>query len=588
MQNTIFHSSVGHVCSMAAFDYDPQGNPRYRPSLAPLAATPELRTRQEKVEMSLVSFAACYPSWRPPDAAAAKFVAQFDPTRAVQAQAATAPPPPRQPPPRSVPAAAVSGVWDLVPADGDAGAAALLGQRHRRHRRQASAPRSVLQRHPESEQPVVGSLDSDSHVVEMHAVGETAAQAAALYRQRSLTGARRGGFRSVAAGHSADPKRDSPDASSSVDNPHNAGGAADVSAVDPGAVKRVTYGFVPPAELDSVAPAADASHVLESGPGNAPGSDGAGSPSESLRHGERPRRAGRAGHVAACPDVPSPLGVPGAVRQGSTAAASPVHSVHAGEPRLSGAAAFGRAFAEYGPQRSADARATPHRQASAASRSTFESVGFDSRLSLGRQSDDMSATVPTDEPGGAAPELRGSDDTWDDVRGSSTGPLSPRAPLPPSSAIPSRGSLGHVDRASVFAASQGGLHAMHTADEAAYPARPTMATPGFSRSSLLGAHVQASQQPWLSGAGWGWGESGVGTSRASDTVSRRAFMHAALQESYDRVALELPTGSHASGGVAGGACAEEQLVQAAVNAVMHASYLSYASASSGSQLHAWR
>lgn len=76
----------------------------------------------------------------------------------------------------------------------------------------------------------------------------------------------------------------------------------------------------------------------------------------------------------------------------------------------------------------------------------------------------------------------------------------------------------------------------------------------------------------------------------TDPASRRAFMHAALQESYDRVAVELQAGGQAAAVTAGGAEAAvgEQLARSAVNAVMHASYVSYASASSGSQLHAWR
>ena len=80
LQSTVFHTNVGHVCSMAHFDLDPYGNPCYAPAAARgLQADPEARSRREKVERSLVSFAACYPSWRPPDRSVARFIEQLDP-----------------------------------------------------------------------------------------------------------------------------------------------------------------------------------------------------------------------------------------------------------------------------------------------------------------------------------------------------------------------------------------------------------------------------------------------------------------------------------------------------------------------------
>lgn len=72
---------------MAHFDLDPYGNPRYAPTTTRNLPDPETRERCQKVERSLVSFAACYPSWKPPDHSVARFLDSLDP--AVGAAAAT-------------------------------------------------------------------------------------------------------------------------------------------------------------------------------------------------------------------------------------------------------------------------------------------------------------------------------------------------------------------------------------------------------------------------------------------------------------------------------------------------------------------
>ena len=53
---------LGDVCSMAAFDLEKHGNVKYG---SPVPAPKRLRSRQGKLEKSLVSFATSYPEWRP-------------------------------------------------------------------------------------------------------------------------------------------------------------------------------------------------------------------------------------------------------------------------------------------------------------------------------------------------------------------------------------------------------------------------------------------------------------------------------------------------------------------------------------------
>lgn len=628
MQNTIFHSSVGHVCSMAAFDFDPHGNPRYRPPLAPLAATPEQRAHQQKVEMSLVSFAACYPSWRPPDAAAAKFVAQFDPTRAVQPPgAAGTATEARRPPPRTVPAAALSGMWDLVQPDIGVGVAPAPRLSHKlgRHHRQGSATHAVPRRHPDSEQPVVGSLDSDSHVVEMHAVGETAAQVMAMRRQRSVTGARRGGFKGASggAGSDVDGRADSAASDAIGNGSHAAAGTDEAAAIDPAAVKRVTYGFVLPAELDDVSPAAGVAAGdarVRPGESTVP-EDGGQHDSRPVDATEPPRRSGhrraaagaRDGDRAESPDNRSPLG---ARRAQWTACGPPVSPRQALHASRESAQVWG-GFTEHGPPRWGEGKGSMHRQASTASRSTFESVGYDSRLSIGRESEDASGALQGEERGGGQGweglPHRDSSGTWESGRSGAGGPLSPHPVPPPGGATPLRRGAAaqagrwaqmHPNNSFSANAGQAGQLAARGGHAAAVEMHPDglvraggcgagsleAGRASFGRSSLMGAHSGRSRVPWVYGAGWGWGHSSPGASKMSDPAARRTFMHAALQESYDRVAVGLQaagvsglTEAGGDGGVAG-----EQLVREAVEAVMHASYLSYASASSGSQLHAWR
>ncbi|KAK9802892.1 hypothetical protein WJX73_002447 [Symbiochloris irregularis] len=59
---TVHVEGVGDICSLAAFDFARHGNPKYgSPAHAPKTA----RSRQGKMEKSLLSFATTYPTWEP-------------------------------------------------------------------------------------------------------------------------------------------------------------------------------------------------------------------------------------------------------------------------------------------------------------------------------------------------------------------------------------------------------------------------------------------------------------------------------------------------------------------------------------------
>lgn len=64
--NTVHVEGIGDVCSLATFDLARHGNPRYG---SPLACPKAARSRQGKVEKSLLSFATTYPGWEPGAAA---------------------------------------------------------------------------------------------------------------------------------------------------------------------------------------------------------------------------------------------------------------------------------------------------------------------------------------------------------------------------------------------------------------------------------------------------------------------------------------------------------------------------------------
>ncbi|KAG1681142.1 hypothetical protein FOA52_015585 [Chlamydomonas sp. UWO 241] len=63
---------VGHICSFAAFDVAAHGNAKYG---APTHAPKARRSRQGKLEKSLLTFVATYPTWEPPPDAAEMLVA---------------------------------------------------------------------------------------------------------------------------------------------------------------------------------------------------------------------------------------------------------------------------------------------------------------------------------------------------------------------------------------------------------------------------------------------------------------------------------------------------------------------------------
>lgn len=62
--NTTHVSGVGDVCSFSAFDVSKHGNRKYGSSRN---GPKSLRSKQGKMEKSIMSFAAIYPSWKPPE-----------------------------------------------------------------------------------------------------------------------------------------------------------------------------------------------------------------------------------------------------------------------------------------------------------------------------------------------------------------------------------------------------------------------------------------------------------------------------------------------------------------------------------------
>ena len=58
---TVYVEGVGHVCSLALFDFERHGDVRYG---APVNGPPEMRSRDGKMEKSYVNFRAQHPSWR--------------------------------------------------------------------------------------------------------------------------------------------------------------------------------------------------------------------------------------------------------------------------------------------------------------------------------------------------------------------------------------------------------------------------------------------------------------------------------------------------------------------------------------------
>ncbi len=65
--NLVEVAGVGHVCSMAAFDLQRHGNVKYggRPTNQESGSLVDLRSCQGKVEKSLLTFVATYPTWEP-------------------------------------------------------------------------------------------------------------------------------------------------------------------------------------------------------------------------------------------------------------------------------------------------------------------------------------------------------------------------------------------------------------------------------------------------------------------------------------------------------------------------------------------
>lgn len=60
--NTNYIDGVGDVCSLASFDVGKHGNAMYASSIT---APKPLRSNQGKMEKSLISFIAHYPTWEP-------------------------------------------------------------------------------------------------------------------------------------------------------------------------------------------------------------------------------------------------------------------------------------------------------------------------------------------------------------------------------------------------------------------------------------------------------------------------------------------------------------------------------------------
>jgi hypothetical protein len=58
---TVYVEGVGHVCSLANFDFERHGDPRYG---SPHEGAPFLRSRDGKMEKAYVNFRAQHPSWR--------------------------------------------------------------------------------------------------------------------------------------------------------------------------------------------------------------------------------------------------------------------------------------------------------------------------------------------------------------------------------------------------------------------------------------------------------------------------------------------------------------------------------------------
>ena len=68
--NTVEVEGVGAVCSLAVFDLTRHGNTKYGSSPGG-ASSKQCRSRQGKVEKSLLTFIATYPTWEPPVGASA-------------------------------------------------------------------------------------------------------------------------------------------------------------------------------------------------------------------------------------------------------------------------------------------------------------------------------------------------------------------------------------------------------------------------------------------------------------------------------------------------------------------------------------
>ena len=70
--NTVEVEGVGSVCSMAVFDLSRHGNAKYGSSPGGSSGSSKTsRSRQGKVEKSLLTFIATYPTWEPPAGAKA-------------------------------------------------------------------------------------------------------------------------------------------------------------------------------------------------------------------------------------------------------------------------------------------------------------------------------------------------------------------------------------------------------------------------------------------------------------------------------------------------------------------------------------
>lgn len=252
---------------MAHFDLDPYGNPRYAPASRSLL-DPEARARREKVERSLVSFAACYPSWKPPDRSAARFIDQLDPAVNAAAKAGVVGAGRRAPNDGggpggalaasvAVPGAAIGGAWALM-SPNDAIPPSVAPNNHSLRARGGNMHMQGLQ--PETSDlcpgarsirlpkqssgrgwgdldgsggQEVGSPESDAPSVELQRIGMPPP------RPKPRTGALPGGFKKT-----QDPER-------KVQQTQHASEVGDAGS-EP---RRVTYGWVEDAELQDVKPA---------------------------------------------------------------------------------------------------------------------------------------------------------------------------------------------------------------------------------------------------------------------------------------------------------------------------------------------